>query len=171
MEKPRDTQIEMSIGRLMPDPMTQMPIVVLVEKDGSRFLPIWIGTNEATAIALALEGVEPQRPMTHDLLKLVTDSLGATVDRVVVTDLRAGTFFADLIIKRNGDDEITISSRPSDAIALATRTSSPVFAARAVLDEGGVEIRDEGQEEEIERFREFLEDITPDDFEAGQGPS
>jgi bifunctional DNase/RNase len=171
MEETPDDAIPMDVVGVRIELPTNTPILLLRERDGERFLPIWIGTSEATAIALALEGVEPQRPMTHDLLKLVTDSLGATVDRVVVTDLRAGTFFADLIIKRNGEDEITISSRPSDAIALATRTSSPVFAVRAVLDEGGVEIRDEGQEEEIERFREFLEDITPEDFEAGQGPS
>jgi len=171
MEETANDTIPMDVVGVRIELPTNTPILLLRERDGGRFLPIWIGTNEATAIALALEGVEPQRPMTHDLLKLVTDALGATVDRVVVTDLRGGTFFADLIITRNGDDEITISSRPSDAIALATRTSSPVFAARAVLDEGGVEIRDEGQEEEIERFREFLEDITPDDFEAGQGSS
>ena len=145
---------------------TNTPILLLRERDGARFLPIWIGTSEATAIALALEGVEPPRPMTHDLLKLVTESLGGNVDRVVVTDLRDGTFFADLVMRRDSD-EVTVSARPSDAIALATRTSSPVFAARAVLDEGGVELRDEGQEEEIERFREFLEDIQPEDFEGG----
>ena len=143
---------------------TQTPILLLREQGGSRFLPIWIGTNEATAIALALEGVEPQRPMTHDLLKVITERLGAALDRVVVTDLADGTYFAELVMSRNGE-EVTISSRPSDAIALAARTSSPVFAERAVLDEAGVEIQDEGQEEEIERFREFLDDITPGDFE------
>ncbi len=104
--------------------------------------------------------------MTHDLLKTVTETLGALLDRVVVTELHDGTFFADLIMTRNGE-ELTISSRPSDAIALAARTESPVFVARAVLDEGGVEIRDEDQEDEIERFREFLEDITPEDFGPG----
>ena len=143
---------------------TQTPILLLRERGGTRFLPIWIGTNEATAIALALEGVEPQRPMTHDLLKLITERLGANVDRVVVTELSDGTYFADLVMSRNGE-EVTVSSRPSDAIALAARTSSPVFAARSVLDEAGVEIQDEGQEEEIERFREFLDEITPEDFD------
>ena len=145
---------------------SQTPILLLREQGGSRFLPIWIGTNEATAIALALEGIEPQRPMTHDLLKVITERLGANVDRVVVTDLADGTYFADLIISRNGE-ELTVSSRPSDAIALAARTSCPVFAARSVLDEAGVEIQDEGQEEEIERFREFLDDINPEDFSSG----
>ena len=144
---------------------TQTPILLLREQGGSRFLPIWIGTNEATAIALALEGVEPQRPMTHDLLKLVTEQLGAKVARVVVTHLADGTYYADLVMSRNGD-EVTISSRPSDAIALAARTASPVFVARAVLDEAGVEIQDEGQEEEIERFREFLDEVRPEDFSA-----
>ena len=144
---------------------TNTPILLLREQEGERFLPIWIGTSEATAIALALEGFEPPRPMTHDLLKLVTDALGSNVDRVIVTDLQDGTFYADLVMEKEGE-EFVISARPSDAIALATRTSSPVFAARSVLDEGGVEIRDEGQEEEIERFREFLEDVTPEDFEG-----
>jgi hypothetical protein len=147
---------------------TNTPILLLREREGKRYLPIWIGTNEATAIALALEGVEPQRPMTHDLLKLVTEALGGEVNRVVVTDLRDGTFFADLILSRDGE-EMSLSSRPSDAIALAARTEAPVFAARSVLDEGGVQIQDENQEEEIERFREFLDDVTAEDF--GSGPS
>lgn len=142
---------------------TKTPILLLREIGGTRYLPIWIGTTEATAIALALEGVEPQRPLTHDLLKLVTESLGASVDRVVVTELNDGTFFADLVMVRDGE-EYHVSSRPSDAIALAARTSSPVFAARTVLDEVGVEIQDASEEEEIERFREFLDEVSPEDF-------
>lgn len=144
---------------------TNTPILLLREASGTRFLPIWIGANEATAIALALEGIEPQRPLTHDLLKLVTEELGATVDRVVVTDLEDGTFYADLVMNRDGE-EVTVSSRPSDAIALAARTKSPLFAASDVIDQAGVEIRDDGQEEEIERFREFLDEIAPEDFDA-----
>jgi len=144
---------------------TQTPILLLRELGGSRYLPIWIGTSEATAIALALEGVVPQRPMTHDLLRLVTERLGANVDRVVVTELSDGTYFADLVMSRDGE-EVTVSSRPSDAIALAARTSSPVFASRTVLDEAGVEIQDEDEEEEIEAFREFLDDIDPEDFKT-----
>ena len=137
---------------------TNTPILLLRERDGGRFLPIWIGPNEATAIALALEGVEPQRPMTHDLLKLVTESLGATVDRVVVTDLRTGPS-SPTSSSRNGDERSP--SRRARPMPSRWRPGLvTVFAARAVLDEGGVEIRDEGQEEEIERFREFLEDIT-----------
>ena len=144
---------------------TNTPILLLKEMSGTRYLPIWIGANEATAIALALEGVEPPRPLTHDLLKLVTESLGAKVDRVVVTNLEDGTFFADLVLTRNGE-EVTVSSRPSDAIALAARAEAPLFAAIEVIDEAGVEIQLDGQEEEIERFREFLDDVVPEDFEA-----
>ncbi len=146
---------------------TKTPILLLREESGTRYLPIWIGTAEATAIALALEGVQPQRPMTHDLLKIVTESLGASVDRVVVTALNDGTFFADLVMLR-GEEEVRVSARPSDAIALAARTESPLFAAREVLEEVGVEIQDTDEEEEIERFREFLEDVTPEDFEQPQ---
>lgn len=165
-----DDPVAMDVVGVRIELPTNTPILLLRERDGARFLPIWIGANEATAIALALEGVQPQRPMTHDLLKIVTESLGALIDRVIVTELREGTFFADLVMTRNGE-EVTISSRPSDAIALAARTDSPVFAARAVLDEGGVEIRDEDQEEEIERFREFLEDVNPEDFSSGSSAS
>ncbi len=165
-----DDPVAMDVVGVRIELPTNTPILLLREKDGRRFLPIWIGTNEATAIALALEGVEPQRPMTHDLLKMVTESLGAMIDRVVVTDLREGTFFADIVLTRNGE-EVIVSSRPSDAVALAARTNSPVFAARAVLDEGGVEVRDEDQEEEIDRFREFLEEVTPEDFISGTSDS
>ena len=158
-----DDLIAMDVVGVRIELPTNTPILLLREREGRRYLPIWIGTNEAAAIALALDGVEPQRPMTHDLLKVITESLGAVMARVVITDLKEGTFFADLVMSRDGD-EITISARPSDAIALAARTESPVFASRAVLDEGGVEIQDEDQEEEIERFREFLDDIAPEDF-------
>ncbi len=144
---------------------TNTPILLLKETAGTRYLPIWIGANEATAIALALEGVQPQRPLTHDLLKMVAETLGAKVDRVVVTNLEDGTFFADLVMTRNGE-EVIVSSRPSDAIALAARTDAPLFAAPEVIDEAGVEIQLDGQEEEIERFREFLDDVVPEDFEG-----
>ncbi len=146
---------------------SNVPILLLRESDGVRYLPIWIGPNEATAIALALQGIEPQRPMTHDLLKLVIESLEADVVRVDVTKLVDGTFFANLVLERQGS-EVVISARPSDAVAVAARTGSPLFADRELLDSAGVEIEEDGQEDEIERFREFLEDITPEDFEHGQ---
>jgi bifunctional DNase/RNase len=145
---------------------TNQPIVLLREVDGQRFLPIWIGAPEATAIAFALEGVEPQRPLTHDLLKLLVEALGATLSRVVVTELRDGIYFADLVFD-TADGEVRVSARPSDSIAMAARTGSPIFVFPAVLEEAGVEIRDEEvEEEEIERFRDFLDSITPEDFDT-----
>jgi uncharacterized protein len=145
---------------------SNQPIVLLREVGGTRFLPIWIGAVEATAIAYALEGVKPQRPLTHDLLKAVTESLGAEVARVVVTELRSGIYFADLVFSLDGK-EVHVSSRPSDAIALAARSSAPLFASADVLEEAGVEIRDDDEEAEVERFREFLEQVTPEDFHEG----
>ena len=145
---------------------SNQPIVLLKEVEGSRYLPIWIGASEATAIAFALEGVHPQRPLTHDLLRDAVEALDATVQRVVVTEMRDGIYYADLVFSRNGR-EITVSSRPSDAIALAARTGSPIFVSAVVLDEAGVEIHDEEEEDEVARFRNFLESVKPEDFESG----
>jgi len=146
---------------------TNQPIVLLRETGGVRYLPIWIGATEATAIAFALEGVEPQRPLTHDLLRDVSAGLGATVDRVVVNDLREGIYYADLVMTR-GEEEIVISARPSDAIALAARTDASLFASEQVLEEAGVEIKEDDDEEaEVERFREFLDTVQPEDFTGG----
>jgi bifunctional DNase/RNase len=144
---------------------TNTPILLLREKGGDRYLPIWIGTPEATAIALASEGISTQRPLTHDLAASLIEELGATLTGVYVTELRGGTFFADLRI-RLGDDVHTISSRPSDAVAIAVRMEAPLFADRDVLDEAGVEIKDQSDEDEIEKFKEFLDQIDPGDFES-----
>ncbi len=144
---------------------SNQPIVLLREVGGTRYLPIWIGAMEATAIAFAHEGVEVERPLTHDLLRTVAEQLGASVDRVVVTELKDGVFYADLSFTR-GDETIHVSSRPSDAIALATKVKAPLFAVAEVLEEAGVEIRDEDEEEEVARFREFLDEIDPEDFAA-----
>lgn len=142
---------------------TNQPIVLLREVGGTRHLAIWIGAMEATAIAYALEGVTPQRPFTHDLLRLTTEALGAQVDRVTVTELRESVYYADLVFAQEGD-EVHVSSRPSDAIALAARTGAPLYATENVLEDAGIEIQDEDEEEEVERFREFLEDLSPEDF-------
>ena len=139
------------------------PIILLREQGGERFLPIWIGPVEAMAISAAIDGVAPPRPQTHDLLTSVIDGLGAAVSRVVVTELRDNVFFADLVLEVGGR-EVVVSARPSDAVALAVRTGSPVFARTDVLDEAGIEIREEEEEAEIERFREALEDMTVEDF-------
>jgi bifunctional DNase/RNase len=146
---------------------TNQPIVLLREQGGARYLPIWIGAPEATAIAFAMEGVEPQRPLTHDLLRSAIERLEATVDRVTITELRDGIYYADLVLTREGEEEeVVVSSRPSDAIALVARTESPIFVSPAVLEEAGVEIQDEDEEEEVERFRDFLEGVSPEDFEG-----
>jgi hypothetical protein len=144
---------------------TNTPILLLREQGGDRYLPIWIGTPEATAIALASEGISTQRPLTHDLAASLIEELGATLTGVYVTELRGGTFFADLRLKI-GDDVHTISSRPSDAVAIAVRMEAPLFADRDVLNEAGVEIKDQSDEDEIEKFKEFLDQIDPGDFEA-----
>ncbi len=143
------------------------PIVLLREQTGVRFLPIWVGTVEAMSISSAMEGAEPPRPQTHDLMLSIIEALGAKAVRIVVTELRDSVFFANLIFEQDGQ-EIVVSSRPSDAIALSVRSGIPVFARLAVLDEAGIEIEteseEEASEEEIERFREMLEGITVDDF-------
>jgi len=155
--------IEMELAGVRVELPTNQPIVLLKEKDGERYLPIWIGAAEAAAIALALQGVVTPRPMTHDLLKNILDDLGVQVARIVVTELREGTFFAQLDIHRNGDS-LEISSRPSDAIALAVRMTVPIFASEDVLSEASILIPGD-EDEEVEKFREFLENVTPEDFE------
>jgi len=145
---------------------TNTPIMLLREQGGDRYLPIWIGTPEATAIALAHDGIHTRRPLTHDLVTSLIEELGATVDAVVVTELRGGTFYADLTVTMGGDTH-HISSRPSDAVAIAVRADAPLFVDKELLDEAGVYIQDEEDEGEIEKFKEFLDSINPTDFEAG----
>src|SRR5579862_6947335 len=135
---------------------TNQPIVLLKEMQGERYLPIWIGPMEATAIAFAQQGMVPQRPLTHDLFRDVLEALGVQLKTVNITALRDGIFFAD------GKE---VSARPSDSIALALRTGATIFAAEEILDEAGVAIPDEQEnEDEVEKFREFLDTITPEDF-------
>jgi bifunctional DNase/RNase len=166
--------IEMELVGVRVELPANQPIVLLKERTGSRYLPIWIGAVEATAIAFALQGVETPRPLTHDLFVAVLRDLGAELTAVHVTDLRDGTFFAELHL-RAGERTTTVSARPSDAIALASRLGDvPIFGAESVLDEAGLEIDDEDTdvgegvdpEEEVRRFREFLDDIQPEDFEG-----
>jgi bifunctional DNase/RNase len=138
------------------------PIVLLKERSGERFLPIWIGAVEATSIAFALQGVATARPMTHDLMRDLLASLDVSVDRIVVTSLRERTFYAEIRMTQDGES-IVVSSRPSDAIALAVRATVPIFADEEVLAEAGIEIEDD-DEQEVEQFKEFLERVTPEDF-------
>jgi uncharacterized protein len=140
---------------------SNQPIVLLKESAGDRYLPIWIGAVEATAIAFAQQGIVPARPLTHDLLKDVLQAVGASLDAVMITELRDGVYYADL---RFGDGT-SVSARPSDAIALAIRVGTVIYAEESVLDAAGITIPDE-QESEVERFREFLDQISPEDFET-----
>ena|SRR5487761_2327758 len=146
---------------------SNQPIVLLKEIEGSRFLPIWVGAVEATAIAFAQQGVLPPRPLTHDLMKDLLEQLNGSLDAVHLTELRDGVFYADLIVKTSTQQQLVISARPSDAIALALRTKSVILATEELLAEAGIEIPDEESSdanEEVERFREFLDQINPEDF-------
>jgi uncharacterized protein len=140
---------------------SNQPIVLLKESSGDRYLPIWIGAVEATAIAFAQQGIVPARPLTHDLLKDILQAVGADLNAVMITELRDGVYYADL---RFGDGT-SVSARPSDAIALAIRAGTVIYAEDAVLEVAGITIPDE-QESEVERFREFLDQISPEDFET-----
>jgi bifunctional DNase/RNase len=145
---------------------TNQPIVLLREDEGERYLPIFIGPPEATAIVYALQGMETPRPMTHDLFRTVLDDLTARLQRVTITELHEGTFYAEIELA-HGAETSTISSRPSDAIALAVRyaESVPIFVDDAVMDEAGVLFDgDEDEEEQVEMFREFLDQVRPEDF-------
>lgn len=152
------------------------PIVLLKEAEGTRYLPIWIGAVEASAIAFQQQGVSAARPLTHDLLRDVLKALGATLESVRITELRDGVFFAELVFAGG----TTVSARPSDAIALALRVGATIYGEEAVLAEAGVAMpdgQDEGapedavdpaeQETQVEQFREFLDSISPDDFASG----
>lgn len=154
--------IELQLVGVRVELPTNQPIVLLREREGERFLPIWIGAVEATAIAFALQGIVTQRPMTHDLMKSILETAKIRVDRVLITDLKEGTFFATIEMSQNGT-KYEVSSRPSDAIALAVRVSVPIFASEDVLNEASITIKDD-EEQEVEKFREFLEQVNPEDF-------
>jgi len=154
--------IEMSIKGLMIDPITNMPIVILRDADHQRVLPIWVGPVEANAIALQIENVAPPRPMTHDLLKNLLVECGATLKRVVVSDLRDSTFYAYLELERGGDT-ILVDARPSDAIALSLRTSTPIFVNTKVLEQAKtVDVTTEQADQE--RLQRWLESLDPDEM-------
>ena len=154
--------IEMELTGVRVELPSNQPIVLLRERGGERYLPIWIGAAEAAAIALSLQGVETPRPMTHDLMRNILQDLDVSVHRIVVTELRDSTFFASIQMQR-GDDTYEISSRPSDAIALAVRLSTPIFASEDVLEEAAILIP-EDEDEEVEKFLDILDNVTPEDF-------
>ncbi len=141
---------------------SNQPIVLLREREGKRYLPIWIGQREAEAIAIALQGIVTPRPLTHDLIKNLLDEIGVHVERILITELRDSIFYATIEMTSNGS-KFEVSSRPSDAIALAVRGSVPIFASEEVLTEASIDVPDD-EEQEVEKFREFLDQVTPEDF-------
>ncbi|MGH9281951.1 MAG: bifunctional nuclease family protein [Acidimicrobiales bacterium] len=169
--------VEMHLAAVRVELPTNNPVVLLQEVEGARrTLPIFIGAPEATAIAFALQGVTPPRPMTHDLMRDVLVALGATLERVVVTELRmgedgrSGTYYAELHLRMGGEARI-VSSRPSDAVALAARLGTSIYAEDDLLDEAGIVIdaeddEDTPPEELVSQFRQFIEGIRPEDFSS-----
>lgn len=154
--------IELQLVGVRVELPTNQPIVLLKERDGERYLPIWIGAVEATAIAFGMQGFVTARPMTHDLMRDLLKGLAVDVQRILITELKEGTFYAEIEMNTNGS-KVSISSRPSDAIALAVRLNVPIFANESVMEEASIPIRDD-EEQEVEKFREFLEQVNPEDF-------
>lgn len=162
--------IQVRIGGLTLDPVSEQPVLLLVPEGGPEgpgrphiALPIWIGTAEAGAILLAVQGIVAPRPMTHDLLANTIQELGYRVDRVEINRLDSGTFYAELILD-GPSGEIVIDARPSDSVALAVRVLCPIFVADEVFSEAAVEITEVDEEEEVQRFRDFLDHVDPSDF-------
>ena len=138
---------------------SNQPIVLIREVGGIRYLPIWVGAVEASAIAFAQQSVVPARPMTHDLLKTILEEMGNPLSSVLLTELREGIFYSELHFESGQ----IISARPSDSIAIALRSGAPILASSALFASAGIEIPD-AAEDEVEKFREFLDHINPDDF-------
>ncbi len=153
--------VEMKIKGVMIDPVTNMPIIVLRNPAGDVVLPIWVGIFEANAIATQLEKIVSPRPMTHDLLRNMIDGLAASVERIVITDLKDNTYFAAIHVRQD-DRDLAIDARPSDAMALALRAEAPIFVEQQVLDKsaGG----DQGAGDEAERLRRWLENVDPEEL-------
>lgn len=183
--KGNSAMIEMRVVGVRVEMPHQQPVLILTEVNGARSIPIMIGSAEATAIAMRLQGMTPPRPMTHDLFGDALTAVGTTLTQVRVVDFREGTFYGELVLGAGPGREVTVSARPSDAVALAVRLGAPVFVAEAVLDETGIVIPQEAAaaeesggdgaaisdpEGEMERFREFLDNVSPEDFGPEDAP-
>ena len=155
-------QIEMTIKGLMVDPITNMPIIILRDKEGQKVLPIWVGIFEANAIALQIENIPTPRPMTHDLLRNVIQDLKASVQKIVVCDLQENTFYALIYLTVNGNT-LAIDARPSDAIALALRTRAPIFVEDTVIDHAKA-VDQSPDRADADRLQKWLENLDPDDL-------
>lgn len=161
MSEPTE-ELRVEIKGLMLDPSSNVPIVILRDIESQLFLPIWIGLSEANAIASRIEGVEPPRPMTHDLLRTAIEHLGGKLSKVVISDLKDSTFFALLHLSQ-GERSLEIDARPSDAIALALRAEAPIFVLRTVLDKAqAVDLTTQASDEE--KLKKWLEEISPDEL-------
>jgi bifunctional DNase/RNase len=161
---------EMVIYGVSFDMVGKQPIVLLKTRDGNKFLPIWIGHPEAAAILMKLQGANTPRPMTHDLISEMLSELEVSCTRVAVTELRENTFYASINLRIDGR-EVEIDSRPSDALALAVRTQAPIFAHEDVIAESAIEFEHEveDQEDVVDKFKEFLDNVSPEDFAGGSG--
>jgi uncharacterized protein len=174
MTKKEDT-IQMAVGGLTLDPVTKTPIVILKDTENKLNLPIWIGLLEATAMATEIEGIKMARPMTHDLLKTILGEVGCSVESVEITELKENTYYASVNLKLAGR-QVIIDSRPSDAIALALRTKSPIYVAKAVLEASSMLQQNEDADRPVEnvsnvskeKWAEILEKMGPDDFKYKQ---
>lgn len=154
--------IELHVGGLGFDPRNLSPLVLLRDQEELNFLPIWIGIFEAAAIAMEMQGAKPPRPMTHDLLKNLIDALGGHIQRVVINDLKEGTFFAVIEVERDGQT-LRVDARPSDAVALAVRAHVPIFVSETVMMQAKL-VNAEKDADETRKFKDFLENMKPEDF-------
>jgi uncharacterized protein len=155
--------IQMEIGGLGFDPRNLSPLVLLKDQDELNFLPIWIGIFEAAAIAMEMQNIHPPRPMTHDLLKNTIDKLNAKIQRIVINDVKDGTFFALIELVKDNGEKLAIDSRPSDAIALAIRAEAPIYVSEVVMMQAKL-VNAEKDAEETKKFKDFLTDMKPEDF-------
>lgn len=157
------TLIEMSLEGVRIEFPSQRPILLLKEREGDRYLPIWVGTFEASAIALELSNIKTPRPMTHDLIVNILTGVNIKIESIEICDIRDNTFYAFLNIKQARNKLIKIDSRPSDAIAIAVREKCKIFSSLGVLETAGIKIQ--SIEEEIDKFKDFLEHVEPEDFD------
>ena len=165
---------EMRVVGIRVEAPQNQPVLLLRETDGTRYLPIWIGQSEAASIALQQRGIEPPRPLTHDLIVNLCAAFDQTLTQVRIVDMQEGTFYAELVFSSG----VVVSARPSDAIAVAMRVEAPIVASDEVLDDAGLEMPEEGEggddegpsEEELEAFREFLDQVSPEDFLGPDAP-
>ncbi len=155
--------IEMQVGGLGFDPRNLSPIVLLRDQEEMNFLPIWIGVFEAAAIAMELQAIQPPRPMTHDLLKTAIESLGGKITRVVINDVKDGTFYALIDVETKEGKAVSLDARPSDAIALAVRGKVPVYVSEVVMMQAKL-VNSEKDAEETKKFKDFIENLRPEDF-------